>query len=527
MSIPQWNPPVELDAAETRIIGRLSRVKKLYAFLRRFRHVVFNPALQEELAGMYRQSGAGKPPKPPAQLAMVVLLQVYTGASDAEAVELALMDRRWQLVLGCLGAEDAPFSQGALQDFRERLIRTNMDRRLLERSIEVAKETKAFDWKKLQSNLGVAMDSSPLEGAGRVEDTFNLLGHAARKIVECVAALAPMDPAELAMQAGIPLLSSGKSLKAALDIDWSNGDEKVTALTTLVHQLDALDVFIKETLPGLLNDQPLAPYIQALQQVRTQNVETKDGQATIKQGVAPDRRISIEDGDMRHGRKSKSQRINGYKRHLSVEIESGLVLGCDVTPANQPEECAADVMNTDIEHMGLEIQSLHIDLGYLASPLVSKVVDRGGTVVSKPWTVRAPQPGMFSKTDFKIDTKAHTITCPAGNTEPFEPGETVHFPPEECGGCPVRSKCTLASVGRGRSISIAEDEERQQQLRKIQKTQKGRAGLRQRVVVEHRLAHLGARQGDQARYQGIRKNIFDVRRAATVMNLEIVHGHMA
>jgi hypothetical protein len=40
---------------------------------------------------------------------MATLLQAYTGVSDAEAVEAAEMDRRWQLVLGTLGTEGAPF----------------------------------------------------------------------------------------------------------------------------------------------------------------------------------------------------------------------------------------------------------------------------------------------------------------------------------------------------------------------------------------------------------------------------------
>jgi hypothetical protein len=45
-----------------------------------------------------------------------------------------------------------------------------MDRRLLERTVELARKTKAFDFKKLPKTLRVAIDSSPLEGAGRVED---------------------------------------------------------------------------------------------------------------------------------------------------------------------------------------------------------------------------------------------------------------------------------------------------------------------------------------------------------------------
>ena len=136
---------------------------------------------------MYRDTGAGSDPVPPAQLAMALLLQGYLGLSDSDAVEAAVIDLRWQMVLGCLGATEPPFSQGALQTFRERLIAYDMDRRLLERTVELAKGTREFDWKELPESLRVAIDSAPLEGAGRVEDTINLLARAARKVVDCAA----------------------------------------------------------------------------------------------------------------------------------------------------------------------------------------------------------------------------------------------------------------------------------------------------------------------------------------------------
>jgi hypothetical protein len=44
----------------------------------------------------------------------------------------------------------------------------------------------------------------------------------------------------------------------------------------------------------------------------------------------------------------------------------------------------------------------------------------------------------------------------------------------------------------------------------------------ERTAVEHGLAHLGCRQGKRARYRGVRKNLFDVRRAAAVQNLETI-----
>ena len=127
-------------------------------------------------------------------MAMAVLVQGYLGMSDAEMIELTVVDLRVQMVLGCLGAEAPPFSQGALQMFRERLIAADLDRRVLERTVELATRTQAFDPRKLPKTLRVAIDSSPLAGAGRVEETVNLLAHAARNVVRCAAGLLGWTP---------------------------------------------------------------------------------------------------------------------------------------------------------------------------------------------------------------------------------------------------------------------------------------------------------------------------------------------
>src|ERR1700736_892123 len=174
MTIARWNPPVAPTRREQFLLKRLGRVRKLFGFLRGHRHELFNDAFQDELAAMYRNTGAGKDALPPAMMAMAMLVQGYLGISDAEMIELTVVDLRVQMVLGCLDSEEPAFSQGALQVFRERLIAADLDRRVLERTVELAKRTKAFDPCKLPKSLRVAIDSSPLEGAGRVEDTYNL-----------------------------------------------------------------------------------------------------------------------------------------------------------------------------------------------------------------------------------------------------------------------------------------------------------------------------------------------------------------
>ena len=529
MRLKRWSPGRELSDREEMVMKRLVKTRKLFAFLRTHRHELFDEAFQVELEAMYRQSGAGKPATPPAVLAMAVLLQAYMQASDAEAVELTVVDLRWQLVLDCMDSRRSLFAQSTLVEFRARMIRTGMDRRLLERTVELAKSTGAFDSKKLPRTLHLAVDSSPLEGAGRVEDTINLLAHAARKLLTAAAALVSRSAQDVAHEAGIPLLLAS-SPKRALDIDWNDAQQKAGAVGEVVRQIDCLERWVRRTIAGeLCAEPPLSEALATLEQIRSQDLEPDPGGTggiRIRKGVAVDRRISIEDAEMRHGRKSKSKRFNGYKRHIATQLETRLVLACAITPANAPEADAAPALLQDLERDGRPITELSIDRGYITSELVSDVQASGGEVLCKPWAARNA-PGLFTKADFKIDMRALTITCPAGEVEQIETGEVVEFDPDVCGGCAMRKNCTLAAVEHGRTINIGEDERLQHQLRKKQATRSGRERLRQRTSVEHSLAHVSQRQGNRARYCGARKNLFDLRRTAAIQNLETIHRNLS
>jgi hypothetical protein len=521
MAIKRWNPSDIVSRQEKFILGRLKRNGKLYAFLRQHRRRLFDDAFQAELEGMYRDTGAGKEALAPAFMAMVVLLQSYAGASDASAVELSLLDLRWQMVLDCLGVTEPVFSQGALFDFRQRLITTDLDRRLLERTRELAFETKAFDPKKLPKTLRVAMDSSPLEGAGRVEDTINLLGHAGRKIVTCAADLLKWKEDRVCREAGCPLLLAS-SIKAGLDLDWSDPDDKATAIPILIEQLTRLEQWLALRLAAELNRPPLDEHLATLRQIIDQDLEPdpEGGGMKIKQEVAEERRVSIEDKEMRHGRKSKSKRFDGFKRHLAIDLDTLLILAVAVLPANRPEEEAAPSLVSDISAQGMTIDALYIDRGYINAPIVDEIAQRRGTIVCRPWVARNGK--HFSKGDFRLNMRDRTITCPAGEVQPIVLGTEVEFPADTCATCPLRAKCTDGNRGRGRRVFIAENELLQHRLRKSITTSAGREELRERVPVEHRQAHTCRRQGRKARYRGSRNNVFDLRRAAAVTNLQLI-----
>jgi len=529
MAIARWKPSKEVTRKEQFLLKRCTRVRKLFAFLREHRHELFDDEFQAELESMYRDSDAGKEPIPPALMAMAMLLQGYVGASDAEAVELTMVDLRWQMVLDCIGADSPPFSQGALHDFRYRLIRHEMDRRLLERTVQLARKTDAFDWKKLPKTLRVAMDSSPLEGAGRVEDTINLLGHAARNVVACVATLLGKSVEDICLAAGIPVLLES-SVKKGLDCEWSDPKQKADALTILIVQLESLQAWIEEHLHEQAAEPPLQQSLDVLAQLIGQDIDPDPrggGFKRIREGVAPDRRVSVRDGEMRHGRKSKSKRFNGYKRHIATDLDADLILACAVTPANRPEEEAAPLLQQDIELQDLSIGELYIDRGYINSSTVDDVLGRRGDVLCKPWVAHNSKGKAYTKADFRLNLRDFTIQCPAGQKEPIRPGTVVEFDPEACHRCRLRRHCTMAGAGHGRTVAIADGEKLQQRLRKRIATSAGRSRLRARVAVEHKLAHISQRQGRRARYFGTRANLFDLRRASSIQNLETVQRRLA
>src|SRR5258708_277731 len=222
-------------------------------------------------------------------------------------IEATLMDRRWQLVLDCLDAEEPPFSKGTLVAFRKRLIDQQMDRRLIERTIELASQSQTFGSRMLRA----ALDSSPLWGAGRVEDTYNLVGHALNKVMRVVADQQGRELAEVAQEAGAELVC-GTSLKAALDRDWDPLGQREEALGLVLKVLHTVESWL-ETLQQEAMD--LAhPSLEIARLVKEQDVQVDEkGKASLIKGVAKDRRISVEDGQMRHGRKSRSVRVDGYK----------------------------------------------------------------------------------------------------------------------------------------------------------------------------------------------------------------------
>jgi hypothetical protein len=228
-----WNPPIALTREEQKIAARTRKTRKFFVFLRERRHELLDADFQNTLAQSYSPEPTGKAPVEVGLLALALLLQAYCHVSDRDAVELTVMDKRWQMVLDCVGAEQPPFSQGTLFNFRMRLMAHNLDKTLLDRTVTLAEQTGGFGARQLRA----ALDSTPLFGAGRGEDTLNLLGHALRKAVGLVAQTLGTSTDVLLEEAGLTLVGHS-SLQAALDLNWGEPRAKEQALRLVLEEVD-------------------------------------------------------------------------------------------------------------------------------------------------------------------------------------------------------------------------------------------------------------------------------------------------
>ena len=159
------------------------------------------------------------------------------------------------------------------------------------------------------------------------------MGHALRKALGVIAVLQGRGQAAgitmLAQQAGTPELAAS-SLKAALDRDWDDPAARDEALALVLGLLDRVEAFIA----GQAGEEAAAAAVAAARQVRDQDVDLTGPAPALRRGVARDRRISIEDNQMRHGRKSRSVLFDGYKRHVLRDLDTGLIPAAGITPAN-------------------------------------------------------------------------------------------------------------------------------------------------------------------------------------------------
>jgi IS5 family transposase len=214
--------------------------------------------------------------------------------------------------------------------------------------------------------------------------------------------------------------------------------------------------------------------------------------------------------------KSRSNYRDGYKAHVAVEPETGIITDVDLTPANAGDG-PVGVALLDDDNDGLEVLA---DSAYGSGPVRADLAERGHTAVIKPWpTARNPylDDDQFRRDDYRIDYTARTVTCPNRITVPISTGGTATFG-ARCGGCPLRSRCTASATGK--TFTVTEHDQLLAAARADWRAGIGVDDYRQwRPLVERSIAWLVADRHRRVRYRGVERNRLGLSIRAAALNL--------
>jgi transposase len=457
----------------------------------------------EDFADCY-SADRGRPSIPPSLLMKTVLLQVRDDVSDREAARRAAKDLDWKRALG-VEADEVPFHHTSLSVFRSRLLINDADERVLRATLERAVEAGLFPKKVL-----AIVDSTGVMGAAAVADTYTLVRQAIAKLGSAAG-----DRLTKRLRRTINRLCVNKAR-----IDWADASARRTQLRELVELGRAV-------LVATAGEEDLAEAAELLGRIIDQDIDDTPhdgGGPAIRHGVAVDRVISVVDPDMRHGRKSPSKRVDGYKAHVLTDHDNELILGVAATAANCPDGPEAASLVAAAHDAGVPVGEVLGDTAYGDGDTRVAVESAGAKVTAK--TQPPARTGKFVKTDFAIDPDALTATCPAGHTS-SDAGwgrdrkgrrvPVIRFG-ARCDDCALREQCTTNTDGR--VVTLNFHEARLQAARLDQARPATRRKLRRRSLVERKLAELKMHGIGNARYRSERKVLLQLRLTAGLVNLK-------
>jgi IS5 family transposase len=478
-----------LDAGS--LVGHLVAEGSVYAFLAEHRKRLFPDEMFADLFG----SRTGRPSVPADVVATVLVLQSLEGLSDREAVERLRCDIRWKVACG-LSLGDEGFHPTTLTYWRNRLRVSDRPERIFDAVRQVVAETGV-----LKGRSRRALDSTVLDDAVATQDTVTQLVSQIRRVRRLVAATAEVEvTAHDYDQPGRPAC------------DWDDPDARTRLVTGLVN--DALQIL--DTIDDLDLDDNQREAVGLLALVAGQDVEQGDEPGTwrITGGTTQDRVISTVDPDSRHVHKSRRSYRDGFKAHVAVEPETGLVTATKLTAGNVSDGNVATSL-LDVQDEPVEVLA---DSAYSSGKVRSQLTKAGHGQTIKPRPLRPAVPDGFTIDDFTIDLDARTVCCPAGQTVTIsEKGNAVFG--RRCDGCPLRTRCTRSKLGRtlhvhphhdelARARADAKDPDWQDRYR------------RWRPMVERTIAWIVADGHRRVRYRGIDRNQLGLAHRAAAVNLK-------
>src|SRR5215217_5313074 len=488
----------ELLDAES-VAGHLLKADSVFAVLAGHRQELF----PDEMFADLFPSGRGRPSVPADVMAAVITLQALHGLSDSETVDAVMFDLRWKAACG-MPVTAGAFHATTLTYWRRRLAASDRPNRIFDAVKAVVAVTGVLSGKTRR-----ALDSTVLDDAVATQDTVTQLIGAIRRVRREVAGAAGVI--------GQHCTAHDYDEPGKPAIAWDDVEARERLVDALVGDAHRL--------LGHLPDQELgaraAEAVALLALIAGQDVEPvegsdgTDGRWRIARQVASDRVISTVDPDTRHVHKTVHHRQDGFKGHLAIEPDTGIITDCALRQAsgtNNHEAVVGMELLAD-EDPGLEVLG---DSAYGAAEARVALADAGHTAVIKPIPLRTVIEGGYTRDDFLVDEPAGTVTCPAGHTVAITRSRGADFG-IRCRGCPLRARCTTSN--RGRKLTLHAHDSVLFAARRQAETPEFQTVYRQhRPMVERSIAWI-VRGNRKLRYRGTTKNDSWLHHRAAAVNL--------
>lgn len=302
-------------------------------------------------------------------------------------------------------------------------------------------------------------------------------------------------------------------MKGQVTIDWDNVEAKNEFLAGLLADCRiALEAARRAKFSG--------EEVGLLKKVIDQDVDTSGDEPAIRDGVAKDRTVSAHDPDMRHGRKSSGKTFNGHKAHLAVETSTEIITAIDVTTPGTPDGSKVTELVQETERLTVaKVETALGDSTYSSRTAVDQAEQAKTDLIAK---VPEPPKGKFGPRAFTVSDDRLTAKCPAGHKSGKQgrSKETiVHVWSDPCAACPLRDRCLSKEGSERRTLAVAPDFHARLRRAKRAKSEKGRALLKRRVVVEHAFARIKNLGAGAARYFGRAKTKAQWFWSAALVNL--------
>jgi IS5 family transposase len=442
----------------------------------------------------------GRPAEAPEFMLRLCLLQYIYGDSDRQVVENARLNLAYKYFLGLAVDAEVPdyttvsyfraqrLGEEKFQAVLDQIVRQCIDKGLVKGSRQI-------------------MDSTHIRANISVSSITGLV----RKCRENVLKTIEKQDTKVAERLGL------KELQDAKPVRFASTEEG------LQKELEAAGQLL-DSVTAELGAKKISPTEELKKDLGLLEKAVAD-----REKGAKDKLLSPVDPDARQGKKA-STTWPGYKAHIVMEEETGIITGVETTPANATDGSQLKpLLKGQEEAFSVIPQELTADKAYDWGENLESLADNE-TIANMALSrqVNHRNTGYFTVDDFLYDPENNKLMCPAGHISTNcyreilynnKPGYAFQFKPSLCNACPLKAKCVKNRAGRRIYISYYEPYYRM--ARERMATGEGKQAYRNRYKIEQKMADLTRYCGlRRCRYRGLGRAGIHTLLAATVCNIK-------